>query len=115
MTNTTDRYIDNPMPEGLSRRERRGWVSRIPNPDYIEPTAKREAREYREKLMAIPGANYWTKGEKRRIYFNDTEIGGKYSFFNGYYDCNTGEFDGDAANKELGRELVEAFRNKYGV
>ena len=37
MTNITDKYIETPMPEGLSRRERRAWVSRQPNPDYIEP------------------------------------------------------------------------------
>ena len=116
MTNTTDKYITIPASE-LSGRELRAHPNgkKVANPDYIEPAAEREAREYRAKLLAIHGANYWTKGDKTRIYFNDIDVDHRNSFFNGFYDCNTGEFDGNCADKEQGRELVEAFRNKYGV
>ena len=117
MTNTTDKYITIPASE-LSGRELRAHPNgkRKLNPNYIEPESDREAREYRNRLLGIPGSNLWAKDEKKRIYFNDTEIGGKYTFFNGYYDCNSGEFVVTGMmDEDVKAAKLQDFRNKYGV
>jgi len=116
MTNTADKYLWIPVSE-LSARDARAWPDgkRVKNPNYVEPTEEQEAREYRNKLLAIPGSKLWESGDKKRVYFNLTEIGGKHSFFDGFYDLVSREFSSNTANKEAGAEMIEAFRDKYGV